>query len=222
MSLQPDNALVEFYILDATPQGGGIHRFHPGVADGGRSVVWQALTYDPWPVQASGFEVDGTGRMPRPKLRVANVTGTLGALLKKTDITGAKVTRKRTLACYLDAVNFDGGNPGADPNEAFPDDLFFIEQKTEENRQFIEFELASALDIEGVRIPGRQFIRNCCLWEYRGPDCGYTGTAMFDEADQPVTDSAQDRCGKRLSSCKCRNGEGPLNYGGFPACGRMT
>ena len=77
------------------------------------------------------------------------------------DLTGAKVTRIRTLARYLDAINFaDQNNPTADSNAEFPKEIYSIDRKSTENREIVEFELAAPTDLAGVRIPGRQATRN--------------------------------------------------------------
>ena len=105
-SLAP-GSLIELFELDATALGGTITRFHAGTNGLLSSVVWQGNTYQPFPIEASGFEFNGQGQMPRPTLRIANVTGLLGAMVREySDLLGAKVTRKRTLAKYLDAANF--------------------------------------------------------------------------------------------------------------------
>jgi len=135
------------------------------------------------------------------------------------DLLGAKVTRKRTMQKYLDAVNFDAGvNPNADPTAEFPDDIYYIERKTGESKTVVEFELSASFDVQGVRLPRRQIIQNICPWKYRGAECGYTGTNYFNTSDVAVGTLAQDVCGKRVSSCEIRFGtSAELPYGGFPA-----
>jgi phage-related protein len=99
------------------------------------------------------------------------------------DLAGAKLTRIRTLERFLDAENFgtdthlsaeddDGiamenddtmqreelGNPYQTPDstQRFPDEIFFVDRKVNENQDMVEFELCSALDLAGVRLPKRQ------------------------------------------------------------------
>ena len=154
----------------------------------------------------------------------ANVTGSITALiLAYADILGAKITRKRTLAKYLDAVNFVCGvNDDADPSAELSDDVYFIDRKVSEDKEKVEFELVAAFDVTGVKLPRRQIVQNLCPWRYRGGECGYTGTDYFDAQDNPVGSEGQDKCGKRLSSCKARFGEfAELPYGGFPAAGLL-
>ncbi len=219
--LEP-SAIIELFVLDASAFGGDVLRFHAGTNGLSQNLVWQGDTYTAFPVRASGFDMSGNGQLPRPKLQVANVTGAITLLvLTYDDLLGAKITRKRTLAKYLDAVNFPGGtNPSADSTAEFPDDVFFIDRKVTETRDIVEFELAAAFDVAGVQLPRRQIIQNVCVWRYRGDECGYAGTTYFDTNDQPVVSAGLDVCGKRLSSCKARFGaNNPLPFGSFPAAG---
>src|SRR5690606_749771 len=140
------------------------------------------------------------------------------------DLVGSRLTRRQTLVQYLDAANFGGVNPTADPNEHFPDEIWYIERKSGENDEVVEFELASAADLNGEQLPGRQIIANACSWilrgGYRGPYCGYAGPPVADINDQPTSDPSKDVCGGRVRSCKMRFGETEeLPFGGFPAAG---
>lgn len=215
-------ALVEMFELDATAVGGDVLRWHSGVNFVGNDLVWNGKLYARFPVDASGFEKSGKGAMPRPRVRVANVSGLIGALARSLDdLMGVKVTRRRTFVKYLDAVNFPGGvNPQADPNCAFADEIWFVDRKANENGVFIEFELAAAFDVRGVKLPRRQCIQNSCIWTYRGPECGYAGGPVADKNDVPTTNPAKDGCGKRLASCKARFGAyAELPFGAMPGVG---
>lgn len=217
-------SIWEGFELDATALGGDVLRWHSGVNQMGNDVVWNGEIYSRFPVDASGFDKSSKGTMARPRIRVANVSGLIGAMARALDdLMGAKVTRRRTFVKYLDAVNFPGGvNPQADPNCAFADEIWFIDRKAGENGIFVEFELSSAFDVRGVKLPRRQCIQNVCPSIYRGPECNYTGGPVADKNDSPTSDPALDRCGKRLASCKLRFGEfQPLNFAGFPGVGLL-
>ena len=218
-------ALVELYVLDLTSLGDTVYYFHCGLNEKMVPVVWQGVTYQPLPIEATGFDRNGAGAPARPKLQVANAQGFISSyVMGFNQLLGAKVIRKRTLLKYLDAVNFTSGvNPTADPEQFLPDDVYFIAQKTSENLLYCEFELSSALDLTGVQLPRRQVIANICPWKYRGEACGYTGTAYFDQSDNPVALASADVCAKRLTSCKKRWGVNvDLPYGGFPAAALIT
>lgn len=217
-SLSP-SALIELFTLDASGIGGDVFHFHAGTNELGGNVVWQGVIYTRYPVEAEGFELRANGTAPRPKIRAANIGGTLGAAIRTADdLVGAKITRHRTFARYLDAVNFAEGNASADPNVAFNDEVYYVDRKVTENRVMIEWELVSSLDLAGVKLPRRQIIANVCCWKYRSAECGYTGDPVANIYDIATTNSAEDVCGKRLASCKLRFGSnGVLRYGGFPA-----
>jgi lambda family phage minor tail protein L len=211
-------ALLELFVLDATPVAGVINYFHAGTNGLGGPVVWQGNVYQPWPIQVRGFDKSATGRLPRPTLSMSNVNGIIGAIARDFgDLLGAKVTRKRTFSRYLDAANFPGNvNPLADPTAAFPDDVFYVDQKTTESKDLIEFALAAKMDLQGVSVPLRVVVQTCA-WQYRGEGCGYAGGPVADVNDAATTNPALDQCGKRLSSCKLRFA-GTLPFGGMPGC----
>lgn len=214
-------SLVELFEIDLTPIGGtDRYYFHNGVNGLGNNVVFNGITYTRFPIEAEGFEKNGTGQQPRPTLRVANITGLIGALSRDNqDLVKVKFIRRRTFLKYLDAVNFTGGvNPTADPNAQLPVEIWYIDRKTSENQMFVEWELASASDMTGVTLPRRQVIQNVCLWQYRSTECSYAGGAVADKNDQATTVLANDACGKRLQSCRLRFGaNGTLPFGGYPA-----
>jgi len=212
-------ALVELFTLDATVVAGGVFHFHAGTNELGTDVVWQGVTYTRFPIEVTGFEARSSGTAPRPKIKASNIGGALGAVARTAgDLIGSKLTRKRTFVRYLDAVNFAAGNPSADPNVYFSDDVYFVDRKSVENKTLIEWELASAMDLVNAKIPKRQIVANVCTFAYRGAECNYTGGAVATASDTPTTDLSKDVCGKRVASCKLRFGTyAVLPFGGFPA-----
>ena len=77
------------------------------------------------------------------------------------DLTGAKVTRIRTMAKFLDAVNFSGNsNSTADPTAEFKREIYIVDRKATETRDIVELELAQVWDLAGVRVPKRQCTRS--------------------------------------------------------------
>lgn len=228
------SAVIELFQLELNLDQHGVndtYYFHAGTSTfDNRNVVWNGQAYLAFPIEATDFEYTGTGSLPRPKLRISNILGTITALILTlpNGLEGAKVTRIRTLARYLDSVNLpptgillleddsfflleDGGrigleaaNPTADPTAEFPREIYYIDRKAGENRDVIEFELAAAFDLVGVRVPKRQCVSNVCQWKYRGAECGYAGNAYFNFNDEPVGSASLDICGKRINSCELR------------------
>jgi lambda family phage minor tail protein L len=183
------SAMIELFVMDSTSIGGEILRFHAGTNGLKQNIVWQGETYVRYPVVASGFEFNGQGQIPRPKLQVANILSAITQVTSEFgDLLGAKITRKRTLAKFLDAVNFSGGvNASADPTAEFDEDIYYIDRKSSEDRDVVEFELAASVDLVGVSVPRRQVIQNICIWKYRGAECGFTGAPIFDINDDQMT-----------------------------------
>jgi lambda family phage minor tail protein L len=235
-SLSP-SSIIELYEVTTCTRIHGVcevYRFHAGVNAKLVSghLVWAGNTYYAWPVEAEGFEYTGTGSMPRPKIRIANVDATITAVLLElaafsysADLAGARVVRIRTLARFLDAENFEeDANPFGtpDPTASLPEEIYFVDRKSAETTEVVEFELVSVLDLAGVRAPKRQTINNICQWRYRSAECSYTGTTYFDENDNP-TNEPGDVCGKRLTSCEARFGANALlPFGSFPGIGQYN
>ena len=217
------DAEVELWEVDVTALGGDRYRFCNQVNELQQSITWQGQVYQAYPCAGSGFEWTGKGTSNRPRLQLANLTGLVTGLVEDfDDLAGALVTRRLVTVKYLDAVNFAAGNPAADPTQDFMIARYFIERLTELTSDSASFELALPSETDNLQIPARVAQTNTCGSAYRGPDCGYTGGPVADALDQPTTDPALDRCGKRLVSCKLRHGSNaPLPYGGFPTANRF-
>ena len=148
-----------------------VHRFHSGSnLDAYGSIVWNSETYLMFPVEASGFAFQ-RGQLPRPTLTISNMgTPSMSAVLLAAnsftagnDLTGAKVTRIRTMARFVDAANFSGAiNPFGtpDPDAEFPREVYYIDRKSAEYRVVVQFELAAIFDMAGIRAPKRQCTRD--------------------------------------------------------------
>tara|TARA_Y100001937_G_scaffold128525_1_gene205661 strand:+ start:371 stop:964 length:594 start_codon:yes stop_codon:yes gene_type:complete len=171
------SSIIELFTLKTEEELHGssqIYRFHNGTnLNNNSDVVWAGDQYFKMPITAEGFAFQ-KGQLPRPKLTISNALGTITAILldvnKVTagnDLAAATVTRIRTLARYLDAVNFPVNDDGVqvnpfgtpDPTAEFPKEIYKIDRKSAENREVVEFELAAAIDLVGVRAPQRQCTR---------------------------------------------------------------
>lgn len=175
----------------------GILRFHNNIKVFNSFIIWQGYEYYPAPIIAEGFEATTKGTLPRPTLSLASQSQTgidqlallRNEIRKFGDIIGAKVTRRRTFAKYLDRRNFVGAGAGAtfknignipipqgyepDPYAELPKDVYFIERKDTENKSILSYELSSVLDLEGTKLPKRMIVADKCVWQYRGLGCWY-------------------------------------------------
>ena len=168
------SAIIELFTLtlDNTLHGATtVYRFHAGTnLDANGKIVWAGNDYLRFPVQSTGFAYQ-RGQLPRPTLTVSNMgTPSISAILLTVnqttagnDLTGAKVVRIRTMARFLDAANFSGStNPFGtpDPNAEFPQEIYYVDRKSAENREIVSWELAAVFDLAGIRSPKRQCTRS--------------------------------------------------------------
>lgn len=186
--INPSNIVELFQLqLDTTIHGANTtYYFHNGVSENNNSnLIFDNIEYTRMPIEADGFEFNGK-QLPRPTLRISNILGTFTTILLTLPqgLEGAKVTRIRTLERYIDHINFDIGdilledesellqendslvsqessdNPHGtpDPTATFPNEVYYIDRKSTETRDIIEFELAASFDLQGVRLPKRQVL----------------------------------------------------------------
>ena len=162
-------AIIELFVIELNTSLHGantIYRFHNGAnLNANGEVVWAGNSYLRFPIECTGFEFGSTGTLPRPKISISNILGTITTIMldvNKTtvgnDLNGAKFIRIRTLARYLDAVNFTGGtNPFGtpDPTAEFPQEIYFLDRKVSETRDIVSWEAQSALDLVNVKLPKR-------------------------------------------------------------------
>ena len=177
------SAIIELFVLELSTSLHGtntgittannennIYRFHSGSnLNANGVIVWASKQYARFPIEATGFAYQ-RGQIPRPKLIVSNALGTISSILLAVnetttgnDLTGATFTRIRTMARFIDAVNFPGNtNPFGtpDPTAEFKRQIFTIDRKATETREVVEFELAGSIDMVGVRAPKRQCTRS--------------------------------------------------------------
>lgn len=225
--------LIELFELDLTSLGDSIYYFIAGQIEGG-DVMWQGNEYVKFDVEADGFELDGRGSAPTPKLRFSLTNPVLTAYINAfDDLIGAKITRTKTYKKFLDT------EPTANSAAHYPKDIYRIDRKASENRLAVEFELSSIMDQRGTQLPARTITSFYCPWRYRlhnggtsgdplvdfnypnsDNKCPYIGSNYFD-VDNVATTAANDKCSKSEDGCKARFGtDGILPFGGFPGASR--
>ena len=222
------DSIVHLYELDTVKLGGGVYRFTSSAQETA-PISFGGEVYSPIPVETQGWEVSARGALPRPIIRVANANNIMSQVVNEFgDLVGCPFRRIRTFKMFLD------GEPGADPSMHFPIDIYRIEQKSNQNRLFVEWTLAAGFDQQGKDLPGRQIIQRTCTHRYRRwnaetgsfdyskATCPYTGSRYFDATGAPTTPD-KDRCSKLLrSGCIKRFGKGELPTRAFPGVGRSS
>ena len=168
---EPGSELVE--LIEVELASGSIY-LHSGIESDLSTVQFRDLTtpatirtYTAIPIELTGVERNADGASSRPSLVVANVLSTFRGLigdLTNKDLIGKRVIRRQTLKKYLVGESPDLSNP---PIE-FPVEKFIIDRVASENKVAIKFELASVMDLEGVKLPNRIVVGKYCNWEYQG------------------------------------------------------
>lgn len=215
-------AQVFLFRLDLSSIGGPVYFFSPSGA-----VSFGGVSYQPVDIDFDGYETSGTGALPQPKIRFANSNEAIQGLVNAygDELLGCVVQRVRTFRQYLD----DGSEP--DGSAFYGPDTFEVEQLTDENPVYIEFELSAAFDQQGRKLPARQMLRDTCtaryrrfkdgVFHYEKATCPYTGGACFDRNGDP-TSPDKDVCGRRVSDCKLRFGaNAALPTWAFPGMARV-
>lgn len=177
------------------------------------TMMWKGQPYTLVGIKTEGMTVSGDGSVNSPTLTVSNVIDgvvtALSALCRMyNNLSGAKLTIEfTTLDAYTNNTN------------QFKTQIWWVSQKNNETTEAIEFALDMPANFQKQKIPTR-VIDDICAWakrgQYRGEDCGYTGTKYFDEKGNPVASIALDSCGGMCSDCELRFGKGGvLPFGGF-------
>ena len=185
----PGSAIVELYEieLDTDITTNTTAYFHRGLENnmttikfrsatkGSVSGKYDILEYEAIPMEIEGFETKSGEPSARPLLTIANVlTNFSDALegLENEDLLGKKITRRKTLYKYCVGQSGDQGDCIA-PIE-FPKEVYFFDRIASQFSSMITFELASAYDLEGYKLPRRIIIGGACPWKYQGADIGIT------------------------------------------------
>jgi len=155
--IQPQlGAWVDLYTIDATSLGAGVYYFTPNTDPlTGSSVSFGGQVYTAMPISSSGFEANAEGSLPRPTVSISNVNKFIQPyILQYSYFVGAKFIRTRTLDIFLD------GHPNADSTQFMPQQLWYVDSLSAMTKQLITFSLVSPLDRPGVKLPGRQILRD--------------------------------------------------------------
>jgi lambda family phage minor tail protein L len=179
-----------------------IIRLHNNLKLNTNIIYWNGEAYFPAPIFTQGFETISKGLFPKPRVEICFSEDALDvySLFKGTinfgDLIGAKFTRIRTFAKFLDKKNFyqedgvsalsvdklvipEGFDP--DPNCEFPRDIYYFDRKSSENKSSVQFELSSAIDLDRVKLPKRRVLSYLCPWQYRGEGCLYEYQSRLNE-----------------------------------------
>ncbi len=165
--------------LEATE---GYLRFH-GSKNFSRDIIFKGQLYTFIPCELSNIESSSGGKQSKPIIKIANINNYISYILKdRSDLIGNSFIRKKILAKDLDIENFDAGiNPFGTSNFktyiAF--DEYIVNLKKLENKEHVEIELATKIDLQNLNIPARKITNDTCSWCYRCYGCNYGSTPDY-------------------------------------------
>ena len=151
-------------------------------------VTYDGQVYTAIPVRHEAVGSNSAGEIDSVKLVLGNADRSLQSYLENYDFRGKKVSIKLVWADLLD------------DNTAFIEDIFYINSYVADEEKVV-VNLKSKLDVLDVMIPCRIYVRDYCQWEFKSPECGYSGS--------------ETSCSKRLS--RCRELGNVSRFGGFPS-----
>ena len=169
-----------------------------------RELIFDGNTYISLPIMMDGVEKSAEGAQSRPKLTFANVESILktgsqfkdqmedgvwdavvnGEALNAADfkvehLVGARLVRRKTLEKYCGS--------GVTAYE-FGKETFIIDRISAKNLLFVEVELASPVDMGGIKVPGRLVIGKYCPWLYQGYYDNAEGSACYWKKNEQIAD----------------------------------
>ena len=191
-----EETLVELFDL-TLPDGITTVHFINGLESGENNIyfpekgisgsTYPLQEYIALPIEVSGIETNSSGAANRPSLSMANIPvltrsltnnedGTddetvLQSILEdqginnNEDLLGSRIVLRRTFLSKT--YRSTDSNPSASPVE-FPSQTYVLDRVSAENNILVEFELASPMDVEGVKIPNRVVVGKYCSWRYQG------------------------------------------------------
>lgn len=137
-------AILELFELDLNPLGTNLKiYFCSDNQTNETNIVFDGETYPVYPIEAEGFEKTTSG-LPEPTLTVSNVFSAISGLILTYDgLRGAKLTRRRILAKYLN-----------NPDREYTPDVWYISRYSE-NQLIVKFTLRTAFDLGAIELPLR-------------------------------------------------------------------
>jgi lambda family phage minor tail protein L len=212
--------IATLYEIDTTIYGGPVIRLCPSTLENGGPVVFNGSTYTPFPIEASGFEVNNS-QPPRPQLLVSGLQPLLmGGINQYRGLQNCKVTRIRVRRSELDDEN------PAITTDFINVDVFHINKIKTQTATAIDFELITKMELSSNQKFPRRTMSPYCNYTYRRfvdgafvysdiNPCPYVGSACFTKGNQVGT-QATDQCSKTIDGCGLRF-ESNLPFQGFPS-----
>ena len=177
---------------DGTPETGNNKLyFHPAKdldsTDSEKDIIFDGNTYVAFPISMEGIESKSDGAMAKPTITIANVESILktgsdfktsmdvssgsnvwNAEFEGRDITSSNFTIKDLVGCRVTRRKTFEKYTGTNTVYEFPKETYIIDRISDKNQVFIELELSTPADLDGVQLPRRVIVGKYCPWLYQG------------------------------------------------------
>lgn len=174
-------------LLDINLEGNMIY-----LCNNNENITFQNRTYTAIPFTVEPTKQDSKGELPTVTLRISNVTHLLMDYMEQyAGGVGATVTLRVVNTGYL--------------SENYAElEMTFDVIKSEASSEWISLTLGAPSPLN-KRFPLYRYLANHCRWQYRGLECGYSGSLPS--------------CKKTLEDCR-NHGNSP-RFGGFIGLNRI-
>jgi len=148
-----------------------------------------AQVYEPFNFEMGEFNTSSTGAVPQVEIQASNVMRILQSIIEQyAGVVGANL--------YLYAVNT--ANPAGEPDLT----LQFTIVQSVCDAKLVHLKCGASSPMRRL-FPLYMYWPNTCIWQYKGVQCGYTGTMAS--------------CSKTLDGATgCEAHSNQLRFGGFP------
>ena len=158
------------------------------LAGSSKDINFDGYLYKKFPIRHSDIKENISGKIESLTLEAANATREIQYYLDTyKGLKGCEVIIKLV---WLENID----NP-----LCFLEDKYYIEDSNS-NYKDVTLNLSSNFDVLDIQIPRKSFYRSYCRFRFKGPECGYTGSA--------------ESCDKTMT--RCRELNNIERFGGFP------
>jgi len=185
-----ENKPIRLFIIDGGPLGAEILRY----AAYPQNVVYPTSggqTYYRAPIIVEERKENALGQPESMKISISSVDQSIIWYLQQKD--GLRGCRMVERIVWENLLN--------DP-DAYQDSILWINE-CDLDDQNASFKLVSKLNLQGIKLPRRRFLRLTCQWKFKSSRCGYSG--------------GQTACNHTIQRCLELNNR--IRFGGFPGTG---
>lgn len=149
------------YTLVAVTPPSGSAELPIYVVDNNTSVVYQGITYIPFPVKLQGINTTTDGSVDKTSVTIGNVDSEgliMGYIARNNGMS------KWTVRFVFVYEKFLDGKPDVDV-DAYTEEFFLIDTYTA-TEQYVTFTLEPVINL-GIQLPRRRFMTDSCFWRFK-------------------------------------------------------